>query len=80
MLPHVFNYVLDCDIDGVLDNALVEVPDDVLDHSELLKQLSASVEDLVGEDVLLAVNPKVGESFLGGVEYLGQVAESPLLI
>ena len=80
MLPHIFNYVLNCDVDGVLDDALVEVPDDVLDHSKLLEQLSASVKDLMGEDVLLAVDPKVGKSFLGRVKYLGQVAEAPLLV
>ena len=80
MLPHIFNYVLDCDVDGVLDNALVEVPDDVLNHSKLLEQLPSSVKDLVGEDVFLAVNPQVGESFLGRVEYLGQIAESAFLV
>ena len=80
VLPHIFNYVLDCDVDGVLDNALVEVPDDVLDHSKLLEQLPSSIKDLVGEDVLFAVNPQIGESFLGRIEYLGQVAEGSLLV
>ena len=69
MLPHIFNNVLDCDVDRVFDDALVEVPNDVLDHSELLKQLAAGVEDLVGKDVLLTVDPQVGESFLSRVEY-----------
>ena len=71
VLPHILNNVLNGDVNCVFNNALVEVPNDVLDHSELLEKLSPGVEDLVREDVLLAIDPEVGETFLRGVEYLG---------
>ena len=37
VFSHVFDDVLDSDVHGVFDNSFVQVPDDVLDHSKLLK-------------------------------------------
>jgi hypothetical protein len=41
----------------VLDDALVETTDDVLDHAKLLEQFSACVQDLVRKNVLFAIYP-----------------------
>ena len=71
VLGHLFHHVKNGDVHSIFDDALVETADDVLDHSELLKQLSASVKNLMTEDVLLTVDPQVRESFLGGVQNLG---------
>ena len=65
MFAHVLDDILHCDVNGVFNNTFVEVPDDVLDHSELLEELSPCIQDLMGEDVLLAVDPQIWESFLG---------------
>ena len=64
MFSHIFNDVLHSDVDSVFDNALVQVSDDVLDHSELLEELSSCIKDLVRKDVLLTIDPEVRESFL----------------
>lgn len=72
--------MLHSNVDRILNDPLVEVSNDALDDAELLEKLAASVEYLVGEDVLLAVDPEIGEAFLGGVEDLGQIAEAALLV
>ena len=67
MFGHVLHDVLDGNVDGILDNPLVQVADNVLDHAELLEQFASGLEDFVREDVLFAVYPEVWESFLGRV-------------
>ena len=74
MFSHIFNDVLHSDVDSVFDNALVQVSDDVLDHSELLEELSPCIKDLVRKDVLLTIDPEVRESFLSWVKNLCQIA------
>ena len=64
MLSHVLDDVLHCDVDGVFNDAFVQIPDDVLDHSELLEELSPCIENLVREDILLTIDPQIRESFL----------------
>jgi len=64
MFAHILDDVLHGDIDRVFNDALVEVSDDVLNDAELLKEFAAGIQDLMGEDVLLAVDPQVGEAFL----------------
>lgn len=64
VLSHIFNDVLNSDVDRVFDDAFVKVPNDVLYHSELLKELSPCVKDLVREDILLTIDPQIRESFL----------------
>ena len=64
MLSHVLDDVLHCDVDGVFNDAFVQIPDDVLDHSELLEELSPCIKNLVREDILLTIDPQIRESFL----------------
>ena len=64
MLSHVLDDILHGNVNGVFNNAFVKVPDDVLDHSELLEELSPCVKDLVRKDVLLTIDPQIRESFL----------------
>ena len=68
MLAHIFDDVLDGDVDSVFDDALIQVPDDVLDHSKLLEELSPCVKNFMREDVLLSIDPQIRESFLGRVQ------------
>ena len=64
MLSQVLDDILHCNVNGVFNDAFVKVPDDVLDHSELLEELSPRVQDLVRKDVLLTIDPQIRESFL----------------
>ena len=80
VLRHLINYVKNGDVYGILDDTLVETAYDVLDHSELLKQFSTGVEDLMTENVLFTVYPQIREPFLGGVQNLSQIAQTTLLI
>ena len=43
MLPHIFNYMLDRDIHSVLNYALIQVSNDILNDAELLEELAASI-------------------------------------
>jgi hypothetical protein len=45
-----------------------------------VEQLATSLEHLVTEDVLLPVDPQIREALLSRVQYLGQVAQSTLLV
>lgn len=80
MLGHVVDDLLDGDVDRVLDDSFIDVSDDALDHAELLEQLAPCVQHFLGEDVLLAVDPEVGEAFLGRVQDLREVAEAAFLV
>ena len=57
MLSHILNDVLDCNVDGVLNDSFVEVPNDVLNHAELLEEFATCVQNFMREDVLLSVDP-----------------------
>ena len=80
MLTHILNNILDSDVNSVLNNTFVQIPDDVLDHSELLKELAARVKDFMGEDILLTIYPQIRESFLGRVEDLSQIAQTSFFV
>lgn len=80
VLPHILDDVLNSNVNGVFNNALVQIPDDVLDHSELLEELPACVQDFMRKDILFAIDPQIGESFLSGIENFGKVAEASLLV
>ena len=80
VLRHIFDHVLHRDIGCVLNDALVQVSNDVLNNAELLEELAARVQHLVREHILLSVDPQVGKAFLGGVEDLCQVAQTSLLV
>lgn len=47
MSTHIFYYVLNCNINGILNYALVQVANDVLDDSELLEKLTAGVKNFM---------------------------------
>jgi len=70
VLGHLLHHVKNSDVHGIFDDALIEATNYVLDHSELLEQFSASIKNFMTEDILLAVDPQVRESFLGGVQNL----------
>ena len=80
MLSHVLNYLLHRDVHSVLYNSLIQVPDNVLNDTELLEELAAGVKNFMGEDILFAIDPQVRESFLRGVEDLGQVAQTAFFV
>ena len=64
MLRHILNDTLDSNIDGVLDDALIQVTDHVLDDTELLEKFTSGIQDFVGEDILFAIDPEVWETLL----------------
>ena len=74
VLAHLIEDILHSDVD-LLHDALVDVPDYLLDHLELLEQFTPRLQHILGEYVFFAVHPKVWESFLGRVEDLRQVAK-----
>ena len=80
MLAHIFDDVLDSDVDSVFDDALIQVPDDVLDHSELLEEFSPRVKNFMREDVLLSIDPQIRESFLGRVQNFRQITQTSFLV
>ena len=59
----------------VLHDAVVEGTDDLLDAAEGAEQLTPGGEDFVRKHILLAVDPQVGEAFLGRIENFCQVAQ-----
>jgi len=79
VLAHLVEHVLHRDVD-LLHDPLIDVSYYLLDHLELLEQFATGLQDILGENVLFAVDPEVGESFLSGVEYLRQVAQGALLV
>ena len=80
VLRHVLHDLLHRHVHRVLDDALVDVSNDRLDHPKLLEQLPPRVQNLLREHVLFSVHPQVGESFLRRVKDFGQVAETAFLI
>ena len=80
MSCHLFHHVNDRYVVRVLNNSLVQGSDHILHHPKLVKQLATSLQHLVTKDVLLTIDPQVGESLLSRVQYFGQVAQSTLLV
>lgn len=64
MFGHIIDYLLDRDIYVILDDTLINISNYALNDAELLKQLSSGVQDLLGENILFSVYPKIGETFL----------------
>lgn len=71
MPAHVVNNILDSYVGRFFYYPFVYISDDTLDHSKLLKQLPASIQNFLGEHVLLPIDPKVRETFLSRIEDLG---------
>lgn len=67
MLCHLFHNVNYSDVDWLIDNALIEVPNRILDRLELFEKFAACVEDLIAKDIFLAIYPEVGETFLSWI-------------
>ena len=67
-------------VDGVFDDALVQIANDVLNDAELLEQFSAGIENFMREDVLLSINPQIGEAFLCGVKNLREIAKTSFFV
>lgn len=80
MLGHILHNFLDSDVDCVFNYPFVNISDNALDHSELLKELAAGFEDLLREDVLLPIDPEIRETFLRRVEDLGQIAKTAFFV
>ena len=80
MLSHIINDFLNGNVDIVFDDSLVYISNHALNDSELLEQFAARIQDLLGENVLLTVDPEVGEPLLSGVEDLSEVAQRALLV
>ena len=76
---HLLEHILHRDVD-LIHYPVVDIADHILNDLELLEQFLASVEDVVTEDVLFAVDPKVREAFLSAVQYLGQITQGAFLV
>ena len=72
VLAHFVEHILNRDID-LLHYSFIDVSYYLLNNFELLEKFSASFQDILGENVLLSVDPEVRESFLGGIKNLGKV-------
>lgn len=57
VLGHIIDDLLHGYIHVVFDDSLIYASNDSLDYSELLEQFASGVEDLLRENVLLAVDP-----------------------
>lgn len=72
VLAHFVEHILNRDID-LLHYSFIDVSYYLLNNFELLEKFAASFQDILGENVLLSIDPKVWESFLGGIKNLGKV-------
>jgi hypothetical protein len=45
-----------------------------------LEKFAARIQNLLRENVLLTVDPQIGETFLSGIEDLSEVAECTLFV
>ena len=64
MFGHIIDYLLNRDIYVILDDTLINISNYALNDAELLKQLSSGIKNLLGENILFSVYPKIGETFL----------------
>lgn len=74
VLAHLVEHVLHGDV-HLLHDPLIDVSYYLLNNFELLEQFTTSLQHVLGEDILLTINPKVREALLRRVQYLCQVAE-----
>jgi hypothetical protein len=79
VLAHFVQHILHRNV-HLFHDSLVDVPDDLLNHLELLEKFSTSLQDILRENVFFPIHPQVRKSFLSRVQYLGQVAQGALLI
>lgn len=79
VLSHLVEHILYCDVD-LFHYSFIDVSNYLLDHLELLEQLATGLQDILREHVLLAIDPKVRESFLRGVKNLGQIAKGSFFV
>lgn len=80
MFGHVVNNLLYRNVDIILYDSLINVPNHALDDTELLEQFATGIQNFLGENVFFSVYPKVGKSFLRWVKDLGQIAECSFLV
>jgi hypothetical protein len=74
VLSHLIKNILNCDVD-LFHYSFVDISNDLLDNFELLEQLAPGLQDILREHILLAIHPKVRESFLRGVKNLREIAK-----
>ena len=63
VLTHFIEHVLHRDVNFFHD-ALVDVSDYLLYDFKLLEQFATGLQDILRENILLAVDPQIRESFL----------------
>lgn len=80
MFRHVINNLLYSHIHIVFYDSLIYVSNHTLNYSELLEKFSAGIQDFLRENVLLSINPEVGEPLLCGIKDLREVAEGAFLV
>ena len=79
VLAHFVQHILHGDV-HLFHDSLVDVPNDLLNHLELLEQFAPSLQDILRENIFFPIHPQVRKSFLSRVKYLGQVAQGALLV
>ena len=79
IFAHLFKDTMNCYIYLVHDS-IINVSDYVLDYFELLKEFSSSFKNILWENIFLAIDPQIWESFLGRVQNLSQVAQRSLFV
>ena len=80
MLGHIVNNLLNGYVDIIFDYSLIYMSNDALNYTELLKQLTTGIENLLREDILFTVHPQIWKSLLGRIENLSQVAQSAFFV
>ena len=58
----------------------VDVSYYLLDHLKLLEEFTSCFQNILRENILFSIYPKVWEALLGGVQDLRQVAKTTLLV
>jgi len=66
VLGHFVEYSLDSNV-AVIHYSFVDISDDLLDHFELLEQLSSGFKYVFRKDILFTIDPEVGETLLSGI-------------
>jgi|LauGreDrversion4_2_1035121.scaffolds.fasta_scaffold380157_1 hypothetical protein len=80
MLGHIVNNLLNGYVDIIFDYSLIYISNDALNYTELLKQLTTGIENLLRENILFTVHPQIWKSLLGRIENLSQVAQSAFFV
>jgi hypothetical protein len=55
MLGHIVNNLLNGYVDIIFDYSLIYISNDALNYTELLKQLTTGIENLLRENILFSV-------------------------